>query len=313
MSAKVSPSSEPQRCPDLWFADCGLIVRAGNVLFRVSREMLGARSPVFADMLSFPQPDDAERIEDCPVVDLPDTAREVEVFFKALFNHDFFKPHPAKTDYPTIEGVLRLSNKYEVDSLRKRALIHLGSCFAGERHTALMESSWSPSRVHLPSIIILCREVSALWILPTVFRTYAQLYDYRDILRGHTSFDGRRILLGQKDQLAVLTGALALRTRKTSEFWDFIWYPEEIEGCASVLGCLAARNRLRRSVEKAQRGRFPDDIVIHPDKLKTCRVCKAALQKSYQLAKKKLNQSMPEIFGLPDWKTLNAMEASALE
>ncbi|KAJ7751893.1 hypothetical protein DFH07DRAFT_693778, partial [Mycena maculata] len=73
-----------QRCSDLWFADCGLILRAGKVLFRVSREMLAARSPAFADMLSFAQPDDAERIEDCPVVTLPDTGREVEVFLRAL-------------------------------------------------------------------------------------------------------------------------------------------------------------------------------------------------------------------------------------
>ncbi|KAJ6531182.1 hypothetical protein B0H19DRAFT_911807, partial [Mycena capillaripes] len=132
------------RCPDLWFADCGLIVRAGNLLFRISREMLAARSPVFADMLAFTQPDDAEKIDGCPVVDLPDAAEEVAVFFRALFNHDFFEPYPARTEYATVVGVLRLSNKYQVDSLRKRALIHLGSAFTQHGpEPANLKSSWT--------------------------------------------------------------------------------------------------------------------------------------------------------------------------
>lgn len=77
-----------ERCADLWFSDCGLIVRAGNTLFRLSGQMLSARSPVFADMLSFPQPEDAEKIEGCPVVCLPDSPHDLSVFFRALFDHE---------------------------------------------------------------------------------------------------------------------------------------------------------------------------------------------------------------------------------
>ncbi|KAJ7751894.1 hypothetical protein DFH07DRAFT_745220, partial [Mycena maculata] len=229
----------------------------------------------------------------------------------------FFKPYPAETDYPTIEGVLHLSNKYQVDSLRKRSLVHLGSVrlFEEENPSKIVprKTSWTAAIQYLPSIIILCREVSALWILPTVFRYYAQLYDHRTILGGHMSFDGRRIFLSQEDQLAVLTGARVLHTRKMSEFLDFIWYPQEIEGCKYPVKCLIARNELRRTVERTKGDNFPDDVAINLDQLKACRGCKAALQKSHRLAVETRQQSMPEVFGLPDWKTLDAMEASALE
>ncbi|KAJ7753185.1 hypothetical protein B0H16DRAFT_1544754 [Mycena metata] len=68
----------------LWFEDCGLIIQAETTLFRISRDFLAMRSPVFADMLSMPTPKDAEMIEGCPFVRLPDAAQDITYFLKAL-------------------------------------------------------------------------------------------------------------------------------------------------------------------------------------------------------------------------------------
>ncbi|KAJ7111286.1 hypothetical protein C8R44DRAFT_711711 [Mycena epipterygia] len=301
-----------QRCPDLWFADCGLIVRADNVLFRVSREMLAARSPVFADMLSFTQPDGAEMIEGCPVVLLPDSSRDVTVFFKALFNHDFFMPYPAKTNFATISGVLRLSNKYDVDSLRKRALVHLGSIFQNPNTNEVVEPSWSGGETLTP-LIILCREVSAVWILPYAFYYYTQLYSHEELILGYTAFDGSHVVLSPQDQLVVLSGALTLRTEKMSDFLDFLWYPDNIKECRSPVECLASRNRARRRAERKKGRGFPDDVPIDIAKMGVCRACHTALNKAYRLARRKLQDCIPEVFGLPDWTTLEAMKVSALK
>jgi hypothetical protein len=76
----------PTRVEELWFSDGGLVVQAEQSLFRVSGGILAARSPVFKDMLSFTQPPDAETIEGCPVVRLPDRAADITVFFRAIFD-----------------------------------------------------------------------------------------------------------------------------------------------------------------------------------------------------------------------------------
>ncbi|KAJ7700677.1 hypothetical protein B0H17DRAFT_882729, partial [Mycena rosella] len=76
---------EPHRVEELWFEDGNLVLQAGNSQFRLHRSILAARSPVFQDMLSFPQPPESELVEGCPLVRLPDAESEVTVFLKAIF------------------------------------------------------------------------------------------------------------------------------------------------------------------------------------------------------------------------------------
>jgi hypothetical protein len=72
------------RCEELWFPDGSLVVRADKTVFRVYRGMLATASPVFSDMLSFPQPDGAETVEGCPVVVLHDSATDLRHFLGVL-------------------------------------------------------------------------------------------------------------------------------------------------------------------------------------------------------------------------------------
>lgn len=77
--------TSPHRVQELWFDDGNLVIQAGNSQYRVFRGILAARSPVFQDMLSFPQPPDSELVEGCPVVFLPDSSMEVGAFLRAIF------------------------------------------------------------------------------------------------------------------------------------------------------------------------------------------------------------------------------------
>ncbi|KAK7002245.1 BTB domain-containing protein, partial [Favolaschia claudopus] len=111
------------RAEGLWFEDCGLVIRAENTLFRISRDFLALQSPVFRDMLSLPPPKSTDLIDGCPLVVLPDRAED------ALIYYDFFVPHPGHASLTVVVSVLRMSDKYQVDALRKRALLHLSSVF----------------------------------------------------------------------------------------------------------------------------------------------------------------------------------------
>ncbi|KAJ7689829.1 hypothetical protein B0H17DRAFT_1011892 [Mycena rosella] len=117
----IEPASEPRR--ELWFEDGNIILQAGNSQFRVYRGILAARSPIFQDMLSFPQPAESELLEGCPLVHLPDDETKVTHFLKAVYLPAF----PAFTTLDIIAGCVRLAHKYEVDYLRRRGFVHLAS------------------------------------------------------------------------------------------------------------------------------------------------------------------------------------------
>ncbi|KAJ7500545.1 hypothetical protein B0H11DRAFT_1714450, partial [Mycena galericulata] len=193
-----------ERVDSLWFSDGNIVIRAHNVLFRVFRGILAAHSPVFRDMLAFPQPDDADTIEGCPVLHLDDSAADTMYFLKALFDYEFFAPYPAKTDFDAIHGVLRLGTKYRVEPLRRRALEHLSSAHPTSLAAwdALCASS-TPSASSLPNpstspfggpsfdfehlelpIITLARFARADWVLPAAFFRAIAALSSAEILDG---------------------------------------------------------------------------------------------------------------------------------
>lgn len=81
-----SSNSSASLFPDPWFEDGNLILEAGETRFRISRGVLAARSPVFQEMLLFPQPPGEELVDGCPVVRLHDSPEDVGYFLKAIYD-----------------------------------------------------------------------------------------------------------------------------------------------------------------------------------------------------------------------------------
>ncbi|KAF7314942.1 BTB domain-containing protein [Mycena indigotica] len=181
-------------------------------------------SPVFKDMLGFSQPAEAERVEGQPLVRLTDLEVEVTPFLKALFEPEFFLPFPAKTDFVTIYGCVRLGNKYCVDYLKRRGLIHLSSQFPttlarydaidpdaiGQLTRAPSEvTSWDVpnDQAYLISVAQLAREVDALWLLPQVYYDICRhLADLGEVLVRDTIFNGITARLSMRDTRNMLLG-----------------------------------------------------------------------------------------------------------
>ncbi|KAJ7618313.1 hypothetical protein DFH06DRAFT_1483330 [Mycena polygramma] len=161
------------RAEGLWFEDCGLIIQAEKTLCRISRDYLASQSPVFKDMLALPSPKEADRMDGCPFVFLPDNAEDVTVFLKALMFYDFFEPYPAPTTLPILFGTLRMSYKYEVDPLKKRALTHISSLHPTTlRGYETLKTPWwflCSLSDSWPAICHLARQLHIDWILPMAF------------------------------------------------------------------------------------------------------------------------------------------------
>ncbi|KAJ7760002.1 hypothetical protein B0H16DRAFT_1415678 [Mycena metata] len=210
------------RCEGLWFQDCGLVIQAEETIFRLSRDMLATQSPVFRDMLSLPAPQDVDTMDGCPFVLVPDPANDVAAFLCALFYYDFFEPFPAPTTFEILASVLRMSYKYEVDALRKRALIHLSSAhstqFGDGRPLHQNFPSWRTALADGTNdenilIVELARQVGADWILPTAFyRMCAQSYEETIITRPN---------LSTEDQIRYFRGLRSLRPRERLAFYSF--------------------------------------------------------------------------------------------
>ncbi|KAJ6556985.1 hypothetical protein DFH09DRAFT_547975 [Mycena vulgaris] len=305
------------RAEGLWFEDCGLIIQAENTLFRVSGDFLATRSPVFADMLSLPTPQDAGLMYGCMVVHLPDSAEDTTVFLKALTYSEFFEPFPAPTTFPILAGVLRMSHKYAVDVLRKRSLMHLSSAHP----TTLPE--WESAGVHFKSswfdpeycdyirLVLLARQTSALWILPTVFYRmcrHAHRFEY-EIISGD---------LQSRDKSMYIRAARFLESTATSNILDFLL--SEVQRCTDD-DCRASKQKMRRVAEGRRRFSPEDDLAFMPlevwlekdwDRLDVCQKCLLTMKKTHKEAKQSLWDRLPEIFELPDWKWLTPMREEAL-
>ncbi|KAJ7182424.1 hypothetical protein C8R43DRAFT_1054358 [Mycena crocata] len=118
------------RVEELWFSNDTLVIKAENMEFCVSKSLLAARSPVFSDMVTFPQPanDEAtseDMVDGSPVVRLHDSGPAVRALLKALFDSSYFMPPPAPVELQVVLDILRLSHKYDAQYLHDRALQHL--------------------------------------------------------------------------------------------------------------------------------------------------------------------------------------------
>jgi|ERR1700683_2379007 hypothetical protein len=98
MSPKRKRSDSPDVLPlnrldYLWFNDGSIVLQAEMTQFRVHRSVLSANSDIFQDMFSMAQPaEQGELIEGCPVVHLPDSAKDWTYVLGALYDSRYQIP-----------------------------------------------------------------------------------------------------------------------------------------------------------------------------------------------------------------------------
>ncbi|KAK7002246.1 BTB domain-containing protein [Favolaschia claudopus] len=259
--APIDPGADLIRAEDLWFEDCGLIIQAEKTIFRVSRDHLAVHSPVFKDMLSLPTPKESDMMLGCPFVALPDSAEDIMVFLKALLYYDFFEPYPAPVSYAVLSSVLRMSHKYDLPALRKRALIHLSSQFPtklDDYESLLLQDppEWYKELVDVDgcgfhSLTVLACSLSIRWILPLAFYRVCEFSSEGQIL----SWPARR--MKEKSRIRPTTRAPYMPL----DIWKL------------------------------------DDW----NTLQVCAACLASMKAEHRVAKQAHWDSLPECLGLPEW------------
>ena len=103
-----------------------IIVRSSDqVNFRVHKLVLAMSSPFFKDLLSLPQPPDAEIVDGLPVVALPEDAGLLNCLISLLYPITPVIPD----SYQKAFALLAVCQKYEMDSVQSviRAMIKAGT------------------------------------------------------------------------------------------------------------------------------------------------------------------------------------------
>ncbi|KAG6910040.1 hypothetical protein DXG01_013764 [Tephrocybe rancida] len=150
--------------------------------------VLERHSMFFKDMFSMPPPKMAsnETImnqgggDEMPVLELHDAAEDVGNLLTAVYDGPTFGNNDQE-DFRIVSGVLRLSTKYLIDSLRTKALAHLSKAWPtnlkawdvredlARSYETDISSNGSHLYPHPIAIINLAREVNAPSLLPAAF------------------------------------------------------------------------------------------------------------------------------------------------
>ncbi|KAJ6447567.1 hypothetical protein C8R47DRAFT_460223 [Mycena vitilis] len=176
--------AQRQRVQELWFEDGNLVIQAGilcTASFVVSWPQGVPSSPTCTRS---PKPIDSELVE-AVLSYIFTTLRQKSQLFSRRFSNQNSSCLPSRNDFDTICGCLRLSHKYGVEYLRRRALVHLSS-----RHPSALSRLRCPYKQHgsidvmeaagdsilCILLIQVCREVDALWIIPYGFYVLAYYF-----------------------------------------------------------------------------------------------------------------------------------------
>jgi hypothetical protein len=270
--------------------------------------------------------DGEESIDGVPVVRLHDSAADVTTFLCAisipraslpcsptarsltLHTKRFFEPSPHKSSLPSILGILRLSHKYDIPYLPRRALLHLDTGFPTSLGVYNVSGSETFSSDGLNDSLLtiqVASEVGATWVLPAAFY-FLRYSDLKDILaapqRAHHSELDRGVAVSSytRQRLACLPALPFLRIPFT-------------EGCTALNTCDVYKAAYLADVPawniSDPLGSYKD---WSPFEGKICAYCLERSGEYHRAARRRLWEELPGVYGLPGWEVLEGMKREAL-
>ncbi|PIL26489.1 hypothetical protein GSI_12247 [Ganoderma sinense ZZ0214-1] len=181
--------------PEFWFDDGSIVLVAQDTGFRVYRGLLALQSTVFADMLAASNPSPGETVDGCPVIPLGDSPHDLvhlRVLLPAsLVHYDISDPNQPHS-FETISAVIRLADKYHIQSVQDHALralqrYHFTSNFDAFSGPPDLVIAVKP--IHAIGAVNLARLTNTPRMLPLALYQCCRL-DNEALLAGWTRADG---------------------------------------------------------------------------------------------------------------------------
>lgn len=320
-TATIPRPGSPTHAKSLWFEDGNIVFQAGSTLYKVYRGMLCARSTVFQDMLSFPQPEHIERYDGYPLILLYDHPKDVDAFFDALFNTTApFWRVQEKAHFEIVTSVLRLSNKYDVQHLRRRAIQYLDDWFPktlqefDQYHRKTLAGQELDNFMALSAADI----CNVQWILPVALYRCATFPLSTIIER---TKDDDAVLVARGFQASVFREQLLMAHSKLAdaERTD-IWAPiqeychyEDMECNASKLACISSLLKQSQPLSLDVFEHWESHAtmtVMKPQRI--CERCYLSGKEDIMRHRQELWDRIPTIFGLGQKEDLDVARSNDL-
>lgn len=263
--------------------------------------ILAARSSVFKDMLSFPQPQPPTKIDilkgSTPSISLQDSVGDVHVFLSSIFDSSFFEPRLATVDLSVVLAISRMADKYDVPYLLQRALAHLADFYPrsledwdNRKRVGRLESLSDLDDDM--SVLQTALRINATEILPIAFYASAR-HDLDRIINhrrwSHIREDYRfRFLVGYVNQ------SLACRAMHT------FLHLSAVDGCTSPPAC---QRGLQFYTKHSHIWPKQDPLEAWSGwgclYLDVCTACFTACKEKHKAGRQKFWDGIPVIFGFP--------------
>ncbi|VDC04674.1 unnamed protein product [Peniophora sp. CBMAI 1063] len=181
-----------------WFPDGDVLLVVADHMFKLPRAILSC-SEIFEDMFALADPcagmgvggSEEEMFEGCPVVHLDDRPGDWMVLLRWIDNPEQFWED--EVPYETLAGALRLSTKYEIASLREKAVRAVIKIWPREDRMRRLDTTAFNS--HRVDAIALARQCDLPEILPSIFYSFAIEYQsFPSLSPTLDPWDAQRIL-----------------------------------------------------------------------------------------------------------------------
>ncbi|CAA7266033.1 unnamed protein product [Cyclocybe aegerita] len=313
-------SGEPKRCSTLWFADGNVVVQVENTQFRVHRSVLSQHSDILADCFEMPQPEGEPTMEGCPLLYLPDVARDVEYVISTLYGESSIYDYEHCIPFAATQAMIRLGGKYNFTKLQKEGLRRLQKEFSSaqdkwESHT--FPSFFEETDTLLFDIVNFAVQHSIQSILPPALTLMCTKYTLSEITNGIEHTNTSRTRLSNEALSLCLAGRYSLCMVVPTYITRLIAANAGIvEHCLRRKvnqTCFPAFNQLLDDISctgqpdpkaKIHQNQWSD--LADPDVLKDymCPSCGSALRDSYKRFREESWSQVPSFFGFPSWDQL---------
>ncbi|KAJ7092011.1 hypothetical protein B0H15DRAFT_184556 [Mycena belliarum] len=307
-SRLVRKHLDAKHSSEFWFHDGSIVLLVGTLMFRVHQTVLATHSEVFAGLFTLPQPPAGtkgqETVEGCPVVELHDSQDDLTDLLRGIYHPSHFDTAPDElgTLLPWVSGMLRLSTKYLITTLRQRCLTLLAGFFPATFAAYTVLAARTPRR-HYKSddvmrAVCLAQECGAAALLPYAFYCVARMGLAR--LAGETPGD-----VAWREKARCLVGRERLRWAQMSLSHACLFAFRPAPRCTTPARCALARGPAKewRTIEAA-RAPHPLRRFGRWAALNLCSECVAHAQAQHEAGREEVWQHLPVIFELAPWAEL---------
>ncbi|KAF6741453.1 hypothetical protein DFP72DRAFT_944073 [Ephemerocybe angulata] len=307
---------------DIWFDDGSLVIQAENTQFKVHKGVLTRHSSVFADVFAMPHPEGEPTIEGCPVLQLQDSAEDINNFLLALYD----RCSHTKDAIPlaVIAAMIRMGKKYDVPTLRDEGFARLNWEFpntleswdiqeADESYTRITDNSSPRNHSVLFGTVELAHQCDIKTVLPTAY--YNCCHDLDGLLYGYELDDGTRSKpLSHDIQRICVMGREKLLDAQGEAYAEWVdCVGGTMAGCVTPQSCKAIGANLQYDLWRPKpivRGldrwsEFSADMELSG----LCGPCTEYGKQWYKVGREGIWRVLPSFFGLPPWDELKNFES----